>query len=115
MSQTALLASFATSHKDVIFWVEQQLTALGLVVRPSFDLQAAKSAHADCTCPYHGTANCDCQIVVLLVYGEQEPPITLVVHSRDEKTFLSLPESPDVREEKTLAGKIAYALRHHHI
>jgi hypothetical protein len=115
MSQLRQFIKFATSHEATISWINQQLTVLGLVVKPSFDLQVAKSSHNGCTCPHHGTAQCDCQIVVLLVYGEQDSPITLVVHSQDGTTYLSMTESLYNGEENTIQGKIVAALGYQNI
>ncbi|GAB4528534.1 MAG: hypothetical protein Fur0018_14680 [Anaerolineales bacterium] len=56
----------------------------------SFDLQAARLAHQHCACPHHGTAQCDCQMVVLLLYGQTESPLTLLAHGRDNITHFSL-------------------------
>lgn len=115
MSQIVNLNTFATGHGAVLTWINQQLGKLGLVVKPSFDLQAAKSAHTDCACPHHGTSQCDCQIVVLLVYGEDEGPVSLVVHSQDNHTYLSMMAVPDVNKDDTLAGQIFKALRYQNI
>lgn len=90
MSHLHYLTFFEMDHETAITRMFQQLSGMGLFARRSFDLQAAKVVHKDILCPYHGDARCDCQIVVILVYGEQEAPITLVVHSRDGKTFISM-------------------------
>jgi len=110
MSQINHIATFTSSDETAIYWIKQRLTALGLVVRPSFDFQVAKSAHSDCTCLHHGTEHCDCQVVILLVYGEQDAPISLVVQSQDGKTYLSMMESLNTGEEGILRGKIITAL-----
>ncbi len=75
---------------EVQRWVYQQLIAAGLRVVQTFDLQVARLAHHDCACPHHGTAECDCQLVVLLVYQQDDEPSTLVIHSRDHSTWISL-------------------------
>ena len=106
MSQIFHLNTFATNHEAAISWIDQELLAQGLIVKPSFDLRAAKSAQKECTCPHHGTNQCDCQIVVLLVYGENEGPISLIVHSQDGKTYLSIMGTPVMNEKETLASKI---------
>ena len=54
---------------DAIDWVIHQVSGVGLQVMRTFDLQAARHDPADCPCPHHGTEQCDCQMVVLLVYG----------------------------------------------
>jgi hypothetical protein len=64
------------------------------VVR-SFDLRSAMAAHAGCECPHHGTAQCTCQFVVLLIYGDPSTgpalslskgsggaPVVITAHSR---------------------------------
>lgn len=115
MSQIIRLNRFPTTHEAAISWINQQLAAQGLLVKPSFDLQAAKSAHTDCTCPYHGTAQCDCQIVVLLIYDKSEGPVSLVVHSQDGHTYLSMIGEPDIIFNDMLSGKIFHALGHQSI
>jgi len=112
MSQLTNLNIFATGHEAVIDWISQQLSKLDLVVKPSFDLQTAKSAHTDCTCPHHGISQCDCQIVVLLVYYQDQAPISLVVHSQDGYSYLSMAAMPDESGDKSLAGKIYDTLRY---
>lgn len=71
-------------------WVNQQLTGAGLRTAQTFDLQVARLAHTDCPCPHHGTADCNCQMVVLLIYPQQGDPVTLVIHGQDNRTWLSL-------------------------
>ena len=115
MSQLINLNIFAIGHEAVIDWISQQLAKLDLVVKPSFDLQTAKSAHTDCTCPHHGTSQCDCQIVVLLVYHLDEDPISLLVHSQDGYTQLSMMAMSGVAEQDSLAGKIFTTLRYQNI
>lgn len=73
--------------------IVDRLEADGLQVIRSFDLKAARAAHVDCTCPHHGTEQCDCQMVVLLVYGGQEHPLTLVAHGKDGQTHFAIADS----------------------
>jgi hypothetical protein len=115
MSQIVNLNTFANGHEAALSWINQQLSKLGMVVKPSFDLQAARSAHTDCSCPHHGTSQCNCQIVVLLVYRDDEGPISLVLHSQDEYTYLSMMGVPDVSRDDTLAGKIFKTLRYQNL
>src|SRR5512138_1147796 len=63
--------------------VNQLLAGAGFRVVRTFDLQVARLAHPDCPCPHHGTNECNCQMVVLLVYSKQEYPATLVIHGQD--------------------------------
>jgi hypothetical protein len=91
-------------------WIHQELTSAGFRVVQTFDLQVARLAQSDCTCPHHGTADCDCQLVVLLVYLEQEEPSTVVIHSRDGNTEVSLggplSQRVDLHAEQLLEGLI---------
>jgi hypothetical protein len=100
------LISFSSNHETVIPKISQQLISQGMVVIQSFDLQVAKSIHTGCTCPHHGTKLCDCQIVVLLVYDENEGPVSLIVHSQDGRTYLSMMEIPDTEKDGTLEDKV---------
>ena len=75
---------------QVLTWVKQQLTGADFRVVQTFDLQVARMAHPDCPCPHHGTNECNCQMVVLLVYGKQNDPSTLVIHGQDGRSWVSL-------------------------
>ena len=74
----------------VLTWVKGQLTGSDFRVVQTFDLQIARMAHPDCPCPHHGTEDCNCQMVVLLVYGKQDEPSTLVIHGQDRRSWVSL-------------------------
>jgi len=69
----------------------------GFPVIRTFDLQLARTNQGQCSCPHHGTELCDCQMVMLLIYGLQELPVTLVCHGYDGWTHLSLVDSPEQR------------------
>ena len=75
---------------DVYAWITQQLIKVGLHVEQTFDLQVARVSHAGCSCPYHGTEQCSCQMVVLLVRSQEKDPLTLIVHGNDGQTNLSI-------------------------
>jgi hypothetical protein len=84
----------------------EALARRGFRVVRSFDLRSALAplaAHADCECPHHGTAQCTCQFVVLLIYGDPstEPalslskgsggaPIVITAHSRDAQAQVQI-------------------------
>lgn len=74
------------------------LTRRGFQVVRSFDLRSALAAHADCPCPHHGTAHCNCQFIVLLIYSTGEIPVVVTLHGRDEQTEMKI-----VPEANTLA------------
>lgn len=71
-------------------WVHHQLENAGLLMVQTFDLKVARLAHTDCPCPHHGTDDCNCQLVVLLIYQNKGDPVTLVIHGQDGRTWLSL-------------------------
>jgi hypothetical protein len=73
--------------------LSHDLGAAGLRVTRSFDLQSARQALRDpesCPCPHHGTAECTCQYVVLLVDAGGDSRLTLVAHGHDGETHLSI-------------------------
>ena len=75
---------------QTLLWVNQQLLKAGLRTVQTFDLHTARAALHDCECPHHGTDQCDCQMVVLLVYAKMEEPATLILHGNDGTTWLSI-------------------------
>jgi hypothetical protein len=88
----------------------RRLEQFGFQVILSFDLKAARSTHVGCTCPYHGTEHCDCQMGVLLVYGQDGPPVTLVIHGHDGQTHIALVDTPDQRPSPPLVDAILRAI-----
>lgn len=91
-------------------WVRETLTQAGLRVVPTFDLQIARLAHPDCPCPHHGTESCSCQLVILLVYGKQESPATLVVHGQDGKSWISFATPLETRSRQSLESSVRHTL-----
>jgi hypothetical protein len=81
-----------------------------LQVLRTFELQLARLALTECPCPHHGTDQCDCQMVVLLVYGDRSQPVSLVAHSHDGKTWFSLVDTPQQRADPHLEATIRQAL-----
>ena len=95
---------------EAIAWITRQVSGAGLQVMRTFDLQVARHDPADCPCPHHGTDQCDCQMVVLLVYGDDYQPISLVAHSYDGRTWFSLVDTPQQRADPRLERAIRQAL-----
>ena len=73
--------------------VSQQLKEAGLRTVQTFDLHSAMAGMHGCSCPNHGTDECDCQMVVLLVYGDAAEPVTLLLHGNSKQTWISLADS----------------------
>ncbi len=97
-------------------WVTQQLTDSGFHVVQTFDLQVARLAHPDCPCPHHGTDECNCQMIVLLIYRKHdEDPAALVIHGQDGRTWLSLTASVTQHTSHKLEAAIRHALVPHPI
>ena len=86
------------------------LAEAGLRIVRSFDLHSARAVHSGCTCPHHGTHQCTCQMVVLLVYGANGAPVTLVVHGHDKQTWFSLVDIPQQPADPQVRNMIAQAL-----
>ncbi|MCX6078703.1 MAG: hypothetical protein NTW32_04140 [Chloroflexi bacterium] len=76
-------------YNTAIGMVMRQVCSLGFQASTTFDLQEARHAHDNCACPYHGTEQCDCQLVVILIYGHAPRPATLIAHGHEGKTWFS--------------------------
>lgn len=93
-------------------WVKEKLTGAGFGVVPTFDLQVARSAHPERSCPHHGTDECNCQLVVLLVYGRDAGPATLVIHGQDSKTWISIATPVETGSRQNLESSVRHILIH---
>lgn len=85
-----------------------KLSQVGLSTVQTFNLTTARLGMHNCSCPNHGTEACDCQMIVLLVYGNVAEPATLILHGNNGKTWLSL--MAPVKPGNTLANEIRRAL-----
>lgn len=85
------------------------LAQASLHVFRSFDLRAALAEDAPCACPHHA-GNCDCDMAVLLVYGTEKRPATVVAHSHHGRTWFSLADGPDERPSPELSHRMMVAL-----
>ncbi len=99
------------SCSDALEWTQKQLTQVGLRPIQTFDLNTARAGAHDCGCPHHGTEQCDCQMVVLLVYGNSMEPVTLILHGNNGQTWLSIVEASQSRADTRLTAVIHQALR----
>lgn len=110
MNQTTPIQVISGDHQATINQTINGLSSAGMQVMRSFDLQVARASHTSCTCPHHGTEQCSCQMVVLLVYQNGKQPVTLVVHGHDNETELSIVESPDQQPDPDLVAAIRQVL-----
>lgn len=99
--------------EQVQAWVRGELIRAGFRIVQTFDLHIARLAHTDCPCPHHGTDECDCQMVVLLVYRKRDDPATLIIHGQDGKAWLSLAGPVGQRTNQYLEAAIRHALMPH--
>ena len=78
---------------EAVRWISNHLTQSGLQVVQTFDLHTTRFDHSLCSCPHHGTQQCDCQLVVLLVYENGYPPASVIAHGHDGQTWFTLVDS----------------------
>lgn len=110
MYQTSAILTLQSDSQTAVNHAVQRLVLAGFEVIRSFDLKVAMAEHLGCTCPHHGTDQCDCQMVVLLVYGQSGSPVTLVVHGHDGQTQVALMGSAEQELSASVVKRIVRAL-----
>jgi hypothetical protein len=105
------ITSVHCSCEETLRIVTESLQASGLRVLETFDLQDARGGLAGCPCPHHGTNACDCQMLILMVYGEANPPTTLTLHGNDGQTWLSLVNDPGLQPDRLIQSAVEKALK----
>jgi hypothetical protein len=109
MVKTSHLFSLKADSQSVLSLLIATLREADLQVVQSFDLQTARSAHTQCTCPHHGSDECNCQMIVLLVYGNDQSPLTLVAHGKDNLTHVGLINDSPAKDTfwlESILGKV---------
>jgi hypothetical protein len=109
-SSTPLFSANRPYH-ELLPWLKQRLSRAGLLVIQTFDLKSARVDLEDCPCPHHGTSKCDCQMMVLLVYGKAPEPATLILHGNDGQSWLSLVDTPAQHADPSTQASIERAFR----
>ncbi len=102
-----MLSPFLTmncSCDEALQWSSKNLEQHGMRVIQTFDLHTARHGLEDCSCPNHGTNACDCQMVVMLVYGEAMEPATLILHGNNGQTWLSIAD--DTSQSNTVTATL---------
>ncbi len=107
----AELLTFESDCDDAVSFLTQALSGAGLRVMRSFDLRSVVAAPAGCNCSHHGTEPCDCQMVVLLVYGAQGRPATLVAFGHNGRTWITLDDSSGQRPTGELEATVTATLK----
>ena len=83
------------------------LRSAGYMVLQSFDLHSAMTAYAGCNC---NPDPCACQTVVLLVYAQEGPPVTLICDSDGFQTIVYLVNNSQHSVQPGWIGKLAQLL-----
>jgi len=102
--------SIAKPCDEAVRWLQARLLQMGLRALRTFDLHDARLGAADCPCPHHGTDNCDCQMVVLLVYEAEVAPVTLVLHGNAHDSWISVIDRPEQRAAPATVAAVQRAL-----
>ena len=102
--------SITSPCEETLQVTRAKLSEAGLSTVQTFNLKTARLGLHDCCCPNHGTGACDCQMIILLVYGEISEPATLVLHGYNGQTWVSIPESAVQQGEAKLVGRIRNVL-----
>ena len=96
-------------HSEALMEVlTSAFTRRGLRVQRSFDLRSALAAQSaqSCACPLHGTAGCDCEYAVLLIYGGHSVPVALTVHGHDGISVLEMVDATMPPQESRFAQQL---------
>ena len=109
MTHATYLSTLNLDCESTIRQLTNWLESRGLRVVRSFDLQSACASLPDLSCPHHVDSPCDCQLVVLLIYGSKAVPASVVLHSHRGKTDSDLVDTPDYRLDKDLEQTIRLA------
>ena len=88
----------------------RSLARVGMRVMRTFDLREARGEVGAYPCPHHGAGECNCQLVILLAYGQAGRPATLIIHGSEEQTWLSLINSPIQPADPAIRAAIERAL-----
>ncbi len=107
MNDHSALIMLAQPCDEAVEWLSRMVGQAGLSVLRTFDLQTARQAKTVCPCPHHGTDQCDCQMVVLLVYQDVREPMALIAHGYEGQTWFSVVDTPQQRADPYLVAAIS--------
>jgi hypothetical protein len=110
MSMLSPFLSIDCSCDQILQTTKAKLSQAGLSAVQTFNLTTARLGLHDCGCPNHGTEACDCQMIVLLVYGEVPEPATLILHGNDGQTWISIADNTLHEVDPKLTTSIRHAL-----
>jgi hypothetical protein len=107
------LSPFLAIHSScdqALQMTKTQLSEAGLSAVQTFNLNTARLGLHNCCCPNHGTEACDCQMIVLLVYGDVAEPATLILHGNNGQTWISIADSASQPGHSELVTRIRRVL-----
>ena len=110
MSTLNTFLTVMCSCDEAAHWIVQRLLQADLRAMQTFDLHSARLTFQDCPCPYHGANQCDCQMIILLVYSTALEPATLILHGNTGQTWISLAENPNQQMDGKIVSDIQQAL-----
>lgn len=96
---------------EALPWAKTQLLQAGLRVLQTFDLKTVCGTPAEYQCSHHDPSECDCQLVILLIYGRTSKPTTLVLQGDDNKTLFLLESDPFHQLDPVTCSAIKQALQ----
>ncbi len=108
------ISPFFSVHQPcdtALMWAKERLSQTGLRSIQTFDLHTARAGLHNCSCAHHGTDECDCQMIVILVYGDSEQPSTLILHGSDGQTWFSIVDEPGEKTNAMTAMAIRNSLK----
>ena len=110
MTTLSPFLSIDSSCDQALQSTKKKLSQAGLRAVQTFNLNTARLGLHGCSCPNHGTDACDCQMIVLLVYGDVAEPATLILHGNDGKTWVSVVATTLQKADTKLITNIRQAL-----
>ena len=110
MTTLSPFLSIDSSCDQALQMTKSHLSEAGLSAVQTFNLNTARLGLHNCCCPNHGTEACDCQMIVLLVYGEAPEPATLILHGNNGQTWISIADSASQRGDPKLVASIQRVL-----
>lgn len=110
MNTLSPLCTINCSCDEALQRTKKQLSRARLHAVQTFDLHSARLTVQDCSCPLHGPNQCDCQMIVLLVYSSATEPATLILHGNDGQTWISFAENPSQQTDRKMIASLQEAL-----
>ena len=110
MTTLSPFLSIDSSCDQTLQMTKTQLSEAGLSAVQTFNLNTARLGLHNCCCPNHGTEACDCQMIVLLVYGDVAEPATLILHGNNGQTWISIADSASQPGHPELVTRIRRVL-----